>query len=81
MTAELHTRESAATFLRLSISTIDRMIKSGRIRTIQIGRSVRIVNLTADLGIDVPATAMPNRDRRKAERERIAAAALMGVGR
>ena len=42
MSEELYTREEAAKFLRVSTSTVDRLIKSGKLKARKVGRQVRM---------------------------------------
>lgn len=42
MSEELYTREEAAKFLRVSLSTVDRLIKSGKLKARKVGRQVRM---------------------------------------
>ena len=39
---KMHTKHEVADYLKVSIATIDRLIRSGQIETLKIGRSVRI---------------------------------------
>ena len=41
LTNILHTRESACTYLGISLSTLNRLIENGTIKAIKLGRSVR----------------------------------------
>ena len=42
MSEELYTREEAAKFLRVSVSTVDRLIRSGALKARKVGRQVRM---------------------------------------
>lgn len=41
---KMHTKHEVADYLKVSIATIDRLIRSGQIETLKIGRSVRITD-------------------------------------
>ena len=42
MTEELYTRDDAAAYLRVSVSTIDRWIKTGKLKARKIGNMIRM---------------------------------------
>lgn len=67
----------------LSVSTVRRWVREGRLRSIKLGHLVRIdlQSGAEQFGLGEAASPKPSRDRRRAEQERQAAAALLGGGR
>jgi excisionase family DNA binding protein len=84
VTVPVASRVVFAALVGVSIRTIDRLLREGAIRSVRIRGRVLIplADALRDLGISADgATPRPNRDRRRAERERLAARALLaGTG-